>query len=137
MFHARRTKTKVSPDRVDTAVKVIEEQVIPGAQKLPGFVGGYWLLDRSTGEGVGFTFFDSRESLEASQVAADQIRAQATQEIGAEVVGVDLFEVVANTGDRVHRDATHARVIEFGGDGAQLDEGIKRIKENVIPTLHE
>jgi hypothetical protein len=137
MYYARRTRTRSAPEAFDQAVKVVEEQVIPNAGKMPGFMGGYWLADRSTGEAMSFTFFDSQEALEASRMSADQVRNQATQSIGAEVVSVEHMVVAVNTGDKVHSTASHARVIEFGGDPAQRDAAMQRIKEQVIPSLRE
>ena len=137
MFYARRTVTKASPDRVDTAIKVIQDQIIPAAQKLPGFMGGYWLADRATGDGLGFTFFDTKEALEASRAAVDQIRTDAAREIGADVVSVDHFEVLANTGEKVHETATHARVAEAGGSADAVEIAARMIKERVIPAVRQ
>ena len=122
MFYARRTVTKTSPDSLDTAIKVVQEQVIPAAQGIPGFMGGYWFADRATGDGVGFTFFDTKEALETSRPAADQIRTDAARAAGAEVVSVDHFEVLANTGEKVHEimvsEEECYRTIEQGDDEA-------------------
>jgi hypothetical protein len=134
-MHARKTITKASPDRVDEAKRVVEEQVIPAAEKLPGFLGGYWLADRQTGDGLTVTFFDSRENLDATTQRTDEIRTSATQAIGAEVISVELLEVIANTGDKVHRSATAARVIHFETEPSRVEDGIQNIKENVIPGV--
>jgi hypothetical protein len=136
-MQARKTTTKASPEKIDEAKRVIEEQVIPAAQGLPGFLGGYWLADRKTGEGISFTFFDTKENLDATSQPAGEIRASATQAIGAEVVGVEQIEVALSTGDKVHRSATAARVIEFEAAPERADDGIKNIKENVIPTVSQ
>lgn len=102
-MHARKTTTKSSPDKVDEATRVVEAQVIPAAQKLPGFLGGYWLADRETGEGIAVTFFDTKDNLDATSQSAGEIRSSAIQAIGADVVGVENLEVVMSTGDKVHR----------------------------------
>lgn len=137
MFYARRTVTKASPDSLDTAIKVVREQVIPAVQGIPGFMGGYWLADRGTGDGVAFTFFDNKEALETSRPAADQIRTGAAQAIGAEVVSVDHFDVLANTGEKVHETATHARIAEAGGSADAVETAARQIKENVIPAARQ
>lgn len=137
MFYARRTVTKASPDSLDTAIKVVQEQVIPAVQGIPGFMGGYWLADRGTGDGVAFTFFDNKEALETSRPAADQIRTGAAQAIGADVVSVDHFDVLANTGEKVHETATHARIAEASGSADAVEIAARQIKENVIPAARE
>jgi len=137
MFYARKTVTKASPDSLDTAIKVIQEQLIPAVQGIPGFMGGYWLADRGTGDSVGFTFFDNKEALETSRPAADQLRTDAARAIGADVVSVDHFEVLANTGEKVHETATHARIAEAGGSADAVEAAARQIKENVIPAVRQ
>ena len=136
-MHARKTTTKSSPDKVDEATRVVEAQVIPAAQKLPGFLGGYWLADRETGEGIAVTFFDTKDNLDATSQSAGEIRSSAIQAIGADVVGVENLEVVLSTGDKVHRSATAARVIHFESEPSRAEDGIKNIKENVIPSVSQ
>ena len=128
---------KHSPDRIEAAAKVVEERIIPGLQQMPGFVGAYFLADRGNGEGVTFTFWEGKEAFEASRPPVDQLRTQAAAETGSEVVGVDHFEVVLNTGDKIHRSATHALVREFGVDPVRLDAGIEMAKSNLLPALRE
>ncbi len=137
MFYARRTRTKRSPDRIEAAVKSTEERIVPALQQMPGFVGAYFLAYRGSGEGVGFTFWEGKEALEASRPPVDRLRTQAAAETGTEVVGVDHFELVLNTGDKIHRSATHALVREFGLDPARLEAGIELAKSNLLPALRE
>ena len=94
-MYARRTTVKASPDKAEEARRVIEGTVIPGARQLAGFRGGYWLFDPSAGESVSFTFFDTREHLEGSETAAQQLRTSASGQIGADVTGVERYEVAA------------------------------------------
>lgn len=137
MRYARKTTTQSSPDQIDMATKVIQEQVIPAAGKVPGFLGGYWLADLNTGRGIGFTFFDSKASLEASRAKADEIRTEAVHMIGADVVSVEHHEVVAKTGDKIHSTAGFARVIEFSHEPSQLQAVVDRINDAVIPQARK
>ena len=135
-MHARRTLTKGSPDRIEDAKRIIKDTTVPMVQELPGFLGGYWLADPKTGEGLSVTFFDSKEALEATAQKAGEIRTATTQKIGGlEVLGVEHLEVIASTGDKVHRSALAARVINFENDPAKVEEGIKNFNENVIPGV--
>jgi len=132
-MHARKSTSKGSPAQVDKAKEVIEKTVSGRVKDLPGFRGGYWLIDRQTGEGVTFTFFESEEHLKGSREAANQIRSSALSEIGAEVTGVDEFEVALDTGKKVHHDASHARVVQFEGD----PNAIKMIEQVVLPRARQ
>lgn len=91
----RMTTVKGPPESFDDGVKVVTGSVIPAAQKIPGFKGGTWFGDRSSGRMIGVTFWASEEELKASRQQVDKLRADAVTEMGGEVVGVEEFEVVA------------------------------------------
>jgi len=135
-MYARRTTTKAAPEQRETARRVIEE-VIPSIQGLPGFRGGYWLSDAETGAGLTFTFFDSEEHLAESADIAAKVRAEATQEIGAQILAVDEFEVAVHTGDKVHRSAACARVATLQGQSGRIDEVITTIQDVVLPAAKQ
>jgi len=48
---ARVTRYEGSPSEVEAGIKLIKETIAPGAKRLQGFKGGYWLLDRASGKG--------------------------------------------------------------------------------------
>jgi hypothetical protein len=92
---ARLTTTQGRPEQIDDARRVVENDVIPGAKMLSGFTGGYWLVDRKTGKGVTLTLFKTEEDLKTSEVAAQKLRTQATEKLGAEIKSVETYEVIA------------------------------------------
>ena len=49
--------------RLDAAIKLVKETIVPGAKKLAGFKGGYWLVDRASGKGFSVTLFESEAAL--------------------------------------------------------------------------
>ena len=134
-MYARRTVTKAAPEQAEKAKEVLENSLIPKAKQLPGFAGGYWLIDRASGEALTFTFFDTKENLEASAAQAEQLRTGVASEIGATVQEVGGFEVGVDTGQKVHRGATHARVLNFEGDPAAIDQAKQMISERVVPAV--
>ena len=133
-MHARRIKTSGSPDQVERAREVIEGTVIPGARAVPGFEGGYWLIDRASGQGVSVIFYDTEENLRAGSERAGELRTSATQQIGATVQGVDEFAVILDTGQKVHTGATHARYAEFAPGPGRAEEITRNLEENVLPN---
>lgn len=138
MFYARRTRRKTSPDQIEAWVKVDEERIFPALQRIPGFMGAYIFADRGSGEGVGFSFWESKEALESSRPAVAALRTRAEAgEVSVEVVGVDHFEVALNTGDKIHRSATHALVREFEVEPAKLDAGMELAKSTLLPAVRE
>lgn len=94
-MHARVTISQTSPDKVELAEKVINEQVIPAAKKIAGFKGGYWLGDRTTGKGITVTLFESEAAMKESEEAGKALRSEAAKTIGVQIQSVERFEVIA------------------------------------------
>jgi heme-degrading monooxygenase HmoA len=94
-MHARLTTIEVSADKIDEAVAMMNEQVIPPLKALDGFVGAYFLAGLGAGKLVGITLWDSEASLKASEEAGAKLRADTAEEAGGTVVSVERFEVIA------------------------------------------
>ena len=94
-MHARVTRLQSSPDKIDEVRSMIEGKVIPTAKGLAGFVGGYFLADRSTGQVLGITLFDTEAHLRGSAEAAAKLRADAAEATGGTFASVDEYEVIA------------------------------------------
>lgn len=137
MFYARRTRRRESPDHVDIPAQVNEEKLFPLFQQLPGFMGAYWLANRATREADVFTFWESQAAAESSRPTVVALHAQFFNPDPGEVLGRDHFEVVAKTGDKVHRSATHAAVVEWGGDPGQLEAYISAVEQKGLPLLRQ
>ena len=95
--HARVLHFDGDPANADAAVTMIEERVIPGVRAFPGFVGGFWLIDREAGKGVGVTLYDSAENLKASRAPADTMRTQSAGQLGGTFGEFKEYEVLART----------------------------------------
>jgi hypothetical protein len=94
-MYARLTTIQGSPEKLEDAIRVIENDVIPASKMLPGFKNGYWLADRKSGKVLGLTLFETEKDVEASEAAASQLRKTSTEKLGAEVKNVERFELIA------------------------------------------
>lgn len=63
----RLTRIEVKIDRIDEGIKLYEESVIPEAKKQRGFKDIFLLVDRKTGKGISFGFWESEEDAIASE----------------------------------------------------------------------
>ena len=63
----RLTILQVKSDKLDEAVKIFGESVIPAAKLQKGFCGGYLLTDRNTGKGIAMSLWDSEGDAVASE----------------------------------------------------------------------
>jgi hypothetical protein len=92
-MYARVTRFEGTPEQMDAAIKLVKETIAPGAKRLEGFKGGYWLLDRASSKGFSVTLFNSQSDLDKSEDAAAQLRAKASSV--ARITAVERYEVVA------------------------------------------
>lgn len=93
--HIRVTTIKTDPARREDGIARIKDTVIPTARGFPGFQGGFWLATLEGGPSLGCTLWDSRESLDGSRSMADSLRRDSAAATGAEVLGVEEFEITA------------------------------------------
>ena len=67
---ARITSMDIKVERIDEAVKIYEDSVIPAAKLQKGFLGAYFLSDPKTGKGISLTLWRS----EADAIANERNR---------------------------------------------------------------
>jgi len=93
---ARLTTIQGAPAKIDDAIRVVENDVIPGVKALDGFKNGYWCADRKSGKMLTLTLFETEQELQASEAAASQLRKTSTEKLGFEVKNVERYEVIAH-----------------------------------------
>ncbi len=64
---ARLTIVQGKSDKVDEAVKIYNESVIPAMKSQKGFCGFYFLNERKTGKAISMTLWDSEEDAIANE----------------------------------------------------------------------
>ena len=75
-MHARAVSVPIDPAKIDDMLKVWKESVLPAAKKQKGFTGALLLGDRSSGDGIAITLWDSPADLAAGEQSgyyADQL----------------------------------------------------------------
>ena len=94
---AARVSTLEGPaDKIDEGISFLREQIIPAAGEIAGWRGIAALADRSAGRTLTITFWDSQESLEASEERADQFRSDAAAAMDETITGVASYEVAVS-----------------------------------------
>jgi heme-degrading monooxygenase HmoA len=96
-MHARIGRVSFSPDSADGMVSHVRDTIIPKYESSQGFKGFTLLLDRSSGEGVGISFWDSEEAMNATDSIGDQARQGAAEAGSGRDQGVQRFEVAIDT----------------------------------------
>lgn len=95
-MYARLTTIQGSSAKIEDAIRVVENDVIPGTRNLDGFKSGYWCADRKSGKMLALTLFETENDLQSSEAAASQLRKTSTEKLGFEVKNVERFEVIAH-----------------------------------------
>ena len=92
VMFARVNSVQTATDKLAGLVKFVEER-FPDAREAPGFKGFYLLADRQSGKIVSISLWDSydRGQFEAR---GDQVRQEASSELGIGPTPVDIYEVV-------------------------------------------
>jgi len=95
---ARVARYEVEPERIDAAIEGFEA-ASQALLELRGTEGGYLLVDREDGSAITVTFWDSRDALTASEVAAAGLRRRAMEDAQGSVASVGVYEVAAEFGN--------------------------------------
>lgn len=73
----------------------LEQMIVPGVQRHPGFITGTWTLDRHTAESFVMLTYESQESAEAMRTNILG-NAENQRHVGVELIDVRLLEISAN-----------------------------------------
>jgi hypothetical protein len=96
-MHVRISTIEGDPGKIEEAVLVINEQVIPTLKGLKGFTAANFMVDRSTGRLVGVTFWNDESALEGSSEAVKPIRSAVADAVDGKVTSVESYELVAQS----------------------------------------
>jgi hypothetical protein len=96
-MQARISTIEGDPSKIDDAVKIINEKVIPAHRGLPGFTAVNFLADRSAGKLVGVAFYADEATLDGSVEAVGPLRDEVADAMGGKIVGVESYELVAQS----------------------------------------
>ena len=84
-MYARVTTLMGSPAKIDEGIRSMQEDILPAAKKIPGFVGAIEFVDRMSGKTIVATLWESEQARQASEEQANQLRASASAALLATV----------------------------------------------------
>jgi heme-degrading monooxygenase HmoA len=96
-MHARMGRVDFQSDKADEVVNHVRENVVPRLEEADGFKGFTLLVDRSGGEGLGLSFWESEDAMRASEGISDQARSGAAEAGGGSDEGFKSYEVAIDT----------------------------------------
>jgi heme-degrading monooxygenase HmoA len=92
-MYARVPTFKFGAESIDAGIRLFEEKTLPQLRTMAGFKGATMLVSRDTGLVRTVVYWDTREALESSFEPTKALRAQFVDELGAELVSIEAFEV--------------------------------------------
>jgi heme-degrading monooxygenase HmoA len=130
---ARITWFQRSPDRIEEGITTYRQQAVPALSALQGFMGAAMLVDRGTGAGVTVNYWDSAESMQASEETGATLRAGAV-EGGIKFGEIDRFEMVIQERTAPAKANTFVRVNDLQGSPGKVDDVVHLVRE-ALPVL--
>ena len=88
---ARMSTFQGSADDFDRMAKEAEAAI---PVQLPGEKGILVIGDRQSGKSIAITFWEDEQAMRESEEAANKVRSEIAEGAGAEIVGVERFEVL-------------------------------------------
>jgi hypothetical protein len=96
-MQARISTIEGDAGKIDDALKIINEKIMPALKELDGFTAANFLVDRSSGKLVAVAFYDSEAALEGSAEAVKPMRTEVAEAMNGKVVGFESYELAAQS----------------------------------------
>src|SRR5918999_4278733 len=96
-MQARISTIEGDAGKIDDAVKIINEKILPALKGLEGFTAANFMADRSAGKLVAVAFYQDEAALEGSAEAVKPMRTEVAEAMNGKVVGADSYELVAQS----------------------------------------
>jgi heme-degrading monooxygenase HmoA len=96
-MHARIGRITFSPDKADDVTSHVQENVVPSYEDADGFKGFTLLVDRTGGNAIGISFWDSEDAMRATDAMGDRARQGAAEAGSGSDQGPQHFEVAIDT----------------------------------------
>jgi heme-degrading monooxygenase HmoA len=136
VVHARSTTIRANPESLEAGIAHVRDDVMPMVLGLEGCTGISMLVDRTSGQCIVTTAWQSREAMEAS---AEQVRAP--RERAAEMLGgrpqVDNWEIAAMHRDHSSAPGACVRATWLRMPPDQVDHAVDVYKMGVLPAVQE
>jgi len=126
----RMTWVQMPPERLDEQIANYPQQVQSAFGQLPGFRGMALLANRATGAGVSASYWDSAETMQASEEAGNAVREQAAAQGNDLQIGeVDRFEFIIQERLDPPRAGNFLRLNDVQGSPAKIDDVANLLRE--------
>jgi len=133
--YTRVVRLKGDPARVEEAIKLWTQDILPLFKKQKGFTGVTLLGNRKTGDALTVSYWETEGTMKD---ARGQVRPEALKmlsKIGGSIVDDDECEVALLERFKPPMAGAYARVTTVQGDPAHASDAISNFRENILPAI--
>jgi heme-degrading monooxygenase HmoA len=131
---ARYTTVRGDPSKIDAAIEVVDGAARASVEATEGNLGFGVLADAKGGRLIGASYWDSAESMRASEAALADTRASAAAALGGEA-SIERFEMTLGFRHSIPGRGAVVRLSHFEMDPARVDEAISLMREETAPRV--
>jgi heme-degrading monooxygenase HmoA len=122
------------PEDLERAIKTFDHASVP-LRRLPGCAAVALMADRTAGEGMAFSYWESETAMKASEDTAADARAVITAEHNIDVIDVERYEVALLERQQPLKEGSYARLISSRGDPDRMDQLGRGMRERTLPIV--
>jgi heme-degrading monooxygenase HmoA len=137
-MYARVITAQNQPGKVDEAVQIYRESMLPEARQQPGFKGAMMLVDRSTGKGTSITLWQTVADGQASGTGSAYLQAQIAKAASL-LAAAPIVETYEVSIQEVQQGGPggHARVLTATAHPGKTDEGVQIVRDSLLPVTRQ
>jgi heme-degrading monooxygenase HmoA len=129
------TWVQMPPERLDERIANYPREIQSAFGQSPGFRGMALLANRTTGAGLSASYWDSAETMQASEDAGNLVRQQAAAQSSDLQIGeVDRFEFIIQERVGPPQAGNFLRLNDVQGSPAKIDDVASMMRERVLPV---
>jgi hypothetical protein len=135
-MYVRSSTIQALPSAIDAGIAHVRDAVMPGLGGIEGFTGLSLMVDRSSGQCIATSAWQSEEAMRASGPSARPLRDRLAEILGG-TAQVEAWEIAVLHRDHRSGEGSCVRATWVKVDPDQIDRGIDLVKMTVLPALAE
>jgi heme-degrading monooxygenase HmoA len=135
LVHLRINDVTVKPARIDELGSVLSNKVLPVVNTQKGFQGLLCTANRTTGNCFIVTFWDSKQSVDASEKAIATTRSETIGAVDAQLNSVVIAEALRNVQVKPSRVGTRTRVVRITAPSGSATKLLDFYEKEAVPRF--
>jgi quinol monooxygenase YgiN len=134
--YARSTTVKAEPAKIDLGIAQVRDNVLPKVTAMPGCIGLSMMVDRTSGECIVTTAWETEEAMHASAEGVRAMRDETTEMVSG-TSAVQEWEIAVVHRDHQAGDGSFCRSTWITTEPSNADHALDIYRMAVLPRLEE